>query len=46
MVSVMNDQGRRDAAADPIVVPNTLWQAADPLVYNGGQPSAAPYALP
>ena len=35
----MNDQGRRDAAADPIVVPNTLWQAADQLAYNGGQPS-------
>ena len=23
----------------PIVVPNTLWQAADPLAYDGGQPT-------
>ncbi len=25
-------------AASPIVVPNTLWQAADPTAYGGGQP--------
>lgn len=35
----MNDQPSRDAAAVPIVVPNTLWQAADPEAYDGGQPS-------
>jgi len=32
----------RDEAADvlaPIIVPNTLWQAADPEAYDGGQES-------
>ncbi len=28
----------RELAA-PIVVPNTLWQSADPLAYDGGQPA-------
>ena len=23
----------------PIIVPNTLWQAADPNAYDGGKPS-------
>ena len=33
-------RANRDAAADPIVVANTLWQAADPEAYDGGKPSA------
>jgi hypothetical protein len=33
------DQAGRDAAAVPIVVPNTLWQAADPEAYDGGRQS-------
>ena len=28
-----------DDLVAPIVVPNTLWQAADPAAYNGGQPT-------
>jgi NADH-quinone oxidoreductase subunit B len=28
-----------DELAEAIVVPNTLWQAADPLAYGGGQPT-------
>ncbi len=35
----MNGQESRDAAMDPIIVSNVLWQAADPEAYNGGQPS-------
>jgi len=27
------------AAAEPIVVPNTFWSAADPLAYGGGRPT-------
>ena len=27
------------AITSPIVVPNTLWQAADPLAYDGGRES-------
>jgi hypothetical protein len=30
---------RRDELAEAIVVPNTLWQAADPIAYGGGQPT-------
>jgi NADH-quinone oxidoreductase subunit B len=30
---------QRDALAEAIVVPNTLWEAADPLAYGGGQPT-------
>ena len=33
-------RGRRPARRDvvaPIIVPNTLWQAADPVAYDGGQ---------
>ena len=30
--------GSTDVLA-PIIVPNTLWQAADPLAYDGGQES-------
>ena len=33
-------QANRDAASDPIIVANTLWSAADPEAYDGGQPSA------
>ena len=32
---VVNEHSSRDASADPIVVPNTLWQAADPAAYIG-----------
>jgi hypothetical protein len=35
----LNDHARQDAAADPIVVPNTLWTVADPVAYSGGLPS-------
>ena len=34
----MNDVSGRDAG-DAIIVPNTLWQAADPAAYDGGQQS-------
>ena len=34
-----NDRASRDATADAIVVPNTLWTAADPSAYSGGLPS-------
>jgi len=30
---------RSDEVIAPIVVPNSLWQAADPLAYDGGRPS-------
>ena len=30
---------QRDALVEAIVVPNTLWEAADPLAYGGGQPT-------
>jgi hypothetical protein len=33
------DLAGRDAVADPITVPNTLWQAVDPTAYGGGQQS-------
>jgi NADH-quinone oxidoreductase subunit B len=35
----MSDQPGGDAAADPIVTTNTLWKAADPEAYRGGQRS-------
>ena len=35
----MNEQASRDAAADPILVPNSLWQSVDPVAYSGGLPS-------
>jgi NADH-quinone oxidoreductase subunit B len=36
----MSDQASRDAAAEAIVVPNTLWTVADPDAYPGGWPTA------
>ena len=30
---------QRDELAEAIVVPNSLWQAADPIAYGGGQPT-------
>jgi hypothetical protein len=35
----VNNHASRDAAADPIVVPNSLWTVADPVAYSGGLPS-------
>ena len=33
-------EANQDAVAEPIVIANTLWQAADPEAYDGGKPSA------
>src|SRR5687767_7718038 len=35
----MSDQASRDATAEAIVVPNTLWTVADPEAYGGGRPT-------
>jgi hypothetical protein len=42
----VNDQASRDAAANPIVVPNALWTVADPVAHSGGLPSDITYLDP
>jgi len=39
----LSDQASRDAAADPIVLPNVLWTSADPLAYASGLAPLTPH---
>jgi NADH-quinone oxidoreductase subunit B len=37
--AVIPSEARSRALVEPIVVPNTLWESADPTAYDGGLPS-------